>query len=103
VDSYWRKIKAKSLISGMNWVRSVTNKLSVVPTEKISDERVAGDLVEALERNGHITAERVTVEVDDGLVTLSGWVQDRKAYYEAQNTAMLTAGVLGVKNDLVVY
>jgi osmotically-inducible protein OsmY len=74
--------------------------LAVVPTENVTDERIASDVVEALERNGNVMAERVTVEVKDGLVTLTGMVHDRSAYLAAEDAARGTYGVLGVINDL---
>ncbi|MFB6346225.1 MAG: BON domain-containing protein [bacterium] len=102
VDSGWKKFRAENKLTELDGVVDVTNELSVVPTENILDESIAEDIVESLERNLHTPAEEINVMVEDGDVTLSGTVSTWRAREEAFDTALRTAGVANVDNNIVV-
>lgn len=102
VDAYWKKVHAENIIQGMRGVIDVTNKLAVVPTEDITDESIAEDVVKALDRNMNVSAEAVDVTVLDGKVTLSGTVSGWTAKSAAYNSALYTLGVTDVKDNLIV-
>lgn len=69
---------------------------------EISDEEVEGAVREALESDHWIEAERVEVEVRDGVVTLTGEVDDYLEARYAWDDAWESAGVRGVVNQLTV-
>lgn len=102
VDDYWQKWRAEDLVSDLSGVVLVENHLTVVPTESTVDQEIAEDIESALERNLYVVAEDVTVEVDTGVVTLTGTVPTYHAHAEAYNAAMNTLGVVEVHNNLTV-
>ena len=80
----------------------VKNELAVVPSAEISDEIIAEDVVDALERSVLVNAEAVDVSVNRGTVTLEGSVPSAAARMAAFRVASRTAGVLFVQNNLMV-
>lgn len=62
---------------------------------KRSDERIEEDVCEALARDQYIDASEIVVAVKDGLVMLSGSVDNREDRFEAE---MLVENILGVED-----
>jgi osmotically-inducible protein OsmY len=102
VDAYWMKIQAERVAVDTVGVVGTTNKIAVVPTEKITDESIAKDVVEAIARNLHVLVDNVTVEVENGRVTLSGTVSSWTAKSAAFNAALYTLGVVDVEDHMMV-
>jgi osmotically-inducible protein OsmY len=102
VDSYWKKPFVDSKISGIRGVAKIENRLAVVPSKRISDELIARDIMATLDRDSLVDPGDVTVEVRNGVVSLSGnvssWVSRRSAELDAAHTA----GVVDVDNRLNV-
>ncbi|SRR6056297_608433 len=102
VDSYWKKYLAEEKALNLHGVVGVTNEIAVVPTEKMTDEAIAEDIVKSIERNINVIADNVTVKVKDANVTLTGEVRD----WGAKNSAFMAAasawGVKEVKNKIVI-
>ncbi|MDF1500041.1 MAG: BON domain-containing protein [Anaerolineales bacterium] len=61
VDAYWKKVRARMETSEVIGVLGVSNKLAVVPTESIKDERIAEDVVAAMDRHISVNPEDVNV------------------------------------------
>ncbi|MFW6125756.1 MAG: BON domain-containing protein [Chloroflexota bacterium] len=99
VDAYWKKIRAEELVTDVWGVTGVTNALGVVPSESIDDQRIADDIIAALERNIHTDIDSVDVEVNNGVVFLSGVVPDSAAYVAAYHAAHYAAGVVDINNS----
>jgi osmotically-inducible protein OsmY len=76
--------------------------LAVAPADNIADKLIADDIVGALSRNTNVKAENVQLEVVDGKVTLSGKVSTWNAASAAYNAVQHTAGVIDIRNHLVV-
>jgi osmotically-inducible protein OsmY len=102
VDAYWKKLRAETLAMDVSGVMDVHNELAVVPTDDYVDEAIAKDIMDSLERRFTVDEEKVNVEVENGIVTLTGTVEDYTAYTSAENAAELTAGVIDVENKLYV-
>ncbi len=102
VPSYWQKVKAEDIALGKYGVRGVTNELAVVPTESYTDERIADNVVNAIERSAYVDAADVDVKVSNSVVTLTGTVPDRRALRAATSAARYTPGVIDVINNLVI-
>lgn len=102
VDAYWRKFRAQQLASDVRGVISVDNKITVVPTEKVTDEVIAKDVIKAIDRSFSVDVNDVDVKVENGIVTLSGLVPDRATQLVALACAENTFGVLDVEDRLVV-
>jgi osmotically-inducible protein OsmY len=102
VDAYWKIIRAEMAAKDVVGVLDVTNNLAVVPTESITDERIAEDVVNAIDRDIRVISDDVSVSVEDGKVTLTGnvpsWTAKSAAYY----SALYTYGVKEVDDQLVI-
>lgn len=67
---------------------------------KRSDERIQDDVCDALTNDRHVDASDVEVAVQDGEVTLSGFVAVRRSRRHAEAIAEHVAGVKYVQNNL---
>jgi hypothetical protein len=65
-----------------------------------SDARIHEDICEILTRHPEIDASDIEVEVKNGVVTLSGTVEDRYTKRLAEDVAELTLGVHDVENRM---
>lgn len=99
VDAFWKKVRAEDLTFGRGVV-GVTNKIAVVPTQTIADEKLAENIVNALDRNISVDVDDINVTVDKGTVTLTGSVLTWSSKQAAYNAARYAHGVKHV-NDLV--
>lgn len=102
VDTYWKKFRTEEIAYGMRGVISVVNKLTVVPTKRLTDEAIAENIRTAFERNILIDPASITVRVENGAVTLSGEASSWLEIREAENIAFYTPGVLDVSNTLLL-
>ena len=102
VDAYWKKIEAEWIACRARGVIDIVNELTVVPTRSIADRAIADDVRAALERNTRVSIEDVTIEVVDGIVTLTGRVPNWSARRAAVNAAEFTGGVVDVIDHLAI-
>ncbi|MBD3362858.1 BON domain-containing protein [Candidatus Dojkabacteria bacterium] len=102
VDTLQKKTKAQEIVYAISGVHDVDNQLAIVFTEYFSDERIAEDIVDTLERNLWIDEEDVDVKVTSGFVTLTGKVSSYREYDKAEEIASFTMGVVEVENNLEV-
>lgn len=102
VDAYWKKQKVDELVMDVTGIIGVVNRISVVPSKDFLDKAIAEDIVQALDRNALINVNEIDVIVEDGVVTLSGTVQDWPALQAALNTAKYTSGVVDVMDVLAI-
>ncbi|RPI85108.1 MAG: BON domain-containing protein [Chloroflexi bacterium] len=65
-----------------------------------SDERIFEDVCERLSRHGQIDASDVEVHVDDGEVTLTGTVENRRMKRMVEDTLDTIYGVKDIHNEL---
>lgn len=102
LDAFWKKVDAESQAFSTRGVVGVTNKLAIVPTESITDEMIAEDVVDAIERNLRVSADDVDITVMNGRVTLEGSVPNAAAKAAAYNSALYTAGVTDVQDNIII-
>lgn len=67
-----------------------------------SDERIREDVCERLSEHHYIDASQIRVEVNDGVVTLEGTVDDRWQKYQTEDLVDATSGVKDIQNRLNV-
>lgn len=67
-----------------------------------SDTQIRRDTLDELERHWRFKPAEIGVEVDDGVVTLTGTVSSYAKLLAAAEVASAIAGVKGVANELVV-
>jgi hypothetical protein len=65
-----------------------------------SDERIREDVGDVLERHPDIDASDIELQVSEGVVTLSGMVEDRRTKRLAEDVVDTVAGVKDVFNQL---
>lgn len=102
VDSYWKKMLAEDLAGSVKGAVKVNNRLAVVPGNDIMDEVIAGDIINALERNRNVNWHSVHIKVQDGYVTISGAVPDLHTRHEVYRTALYTRGVADINDHMEV-
>jgi len=69
---------------------------------KRSDERIRDDIYERLTDSHHIDARSIMVDVNEGNVTLSGTVSERRMRYAAEDLVERIGGVSNINNQLRV-
>jgi osmotically-inducible protein OsmY len=102
VDAYWKRSRAELLMLDIEGIVGVINKLAVVPELMPQDQVIADDVKSAIERCTCMRRDSITVEVNQGLVTLTGHVP---SLWSKHNTPHLVESILGVKgviDNLVV-
>lgn len=67
-----------------------------------ADEQIAEDVQRALRLDNDVPDERIRVEVNDGMITLEGSVDQSVQKEAAQDAANKVLGVRGVSNRIVV-
>ena len=65
-----------------------------------SDDKIYDEVCEILFRNPFVDASDINVKVENGIVTLSGTVENRSAKKEAERSTENILGVVDIKNDL---
>lgn len=102
VDAYWKKCRLIELVQDVRGVTTVVNRVSVAPPQHAADRTIAHEVIEALRRNDRIDVDTIDVTVENGHVTLSGFVPCWVARNAALESAMLTSGVVNVTTNLTV-
>ncbi|KYG61034.1 BON domain-containing protein [Bdellovibrio bacteriovorus] len=67
-----------------------------------SDDRIKEEVCEMLTRHGQIDAQDIDLEVDNGIVTLTGTVPERKMKHLAEDCAEHCLGVKDIINNIRV-
>jgi hyperosmotically inducible protein len=100
VNSYWKKDKIRKMASQVKGVISVSDKIAVVPDEKITDDEINELLKTAMANSVHIDANKVKLKINNGIVELSGTLPSMSSYNAVIKLARSTKGVVDVKDDL---
>ncbi|MFW9812358.1 MAG: BON domain-containing protein [Candidatus Thorarchaeota archaeon] len=100
VDAYWKTFRAQQLASDVTGVIDIENKLTVVPTATVTDQVIATEVINAIDRSYAVNVDDVEVKVKDGIVTISGELPHRSAYEAALECAYNTFGVKNVEDRL---
>ena len=102
VTWFWQLHRVEDLVSNIIGVVEVKNELTVVPSQKISDEIIAREIAEELDQADHVDPGNILVEVKNGSVILSGSVSTYLAEQEAYEAAIQQAGVTQVVNNITI-
>jgi osmotically-inducible protein OsmY len=102
VDSSFDERRAAAIASGVEGVKDVTNRVEVVPQRRrLSDPELQAKIRDELFWDAQVDEAHVRVEVEDGVATLSGWVDDWRERARAADNA-LEGGAIRVRNHLDV-
>lgn len=107
VDSADAKAAATRVARSVNGVKKVDNNLSVQTErrsvgEAIDDSVITAKVKAALIADKNVKAHEVNVETREGVVQLSGFVDNALAKSTASEVARGVSGVKSVQNDLQV-
>jgi len=101
-DTYWEKNLAEELAGNSYGVIWVDNKLSVKIVKTVVDVDIEEDIKNAMRRNVFIDESVISVDVNDGTARLTGVVPYYAMRKDAIDTAMLTAGVTDVIDEITI-
>ncbi len=102
VDELWKRQHVEDRVAAVHGVVGVTNELTIVPTMRPGDEKIAQDIMAAIKRSAMVEADDVSVLVSYGKVTLTGTVPSYGAWRAARDAAWYTVGVSEVDDRLVI-
>ena len=102
VNSYYQKRLAEELASNINGVKDVRNNLIINVRDDVNDELIADRVFESLDTDPLVNVNELDVSVNNGLVTLSGNVQDYAAANAAHDALLYIPGVRGIVNQITI-
>ncbi len=104
VDSFYKKWAAERAAARVFGVKAVVEKIQVrLPgSVKRSDEDIARAVANVLEWNVLVPHDRVKVQVQDGLVTLSGEVDWGYQKFAAEEAVRYLMGVVWFSNQITI-
>ncbi len=100
VNSYYDKLRIFEIVSHVKGVKKISNNI-VVQTEMLPDNIIKTNIREDLNRNSLIKEpNKINVNVDNGLVILSGKVSFFREKLEAVTIASSEKGVKSLANNI---
>lgn len=100
VDWAFQRAEAEYDVRKLGGVKGVVNAITLRPKVRATDVREK--LTAAFERNAEVEAKRITVEVTDGRVVLSGKVDSWIEREEAERAAWSVPGVTAVEDRIAI-
>ena len=100
VDWHYQAASAEKCIRPLTGVRGVINKITVKP--RASENDISAEITDALTRHARRKASHISVQVEGGVVTLSGEVDSLPEHEAALGAAWRTRGVSRVVDHISV-
>lgn len=100
--------QAVTIAKGVEGVKSVNDKLHVKDSTKqsvggyVDDSKITGEVKAKLLADDIVPSRNVKVETSNGIVQLSGTVENQAQSERAQSIVSAVEGVKSVKNDLTI-
>ena len=105
VESYSKKSEAEDATKNVAGVKAVVEQINIKSNDgwaKKDDNEIATEVVHALKWNWQVPADRVTVKVERGWVTLAGELPWNYQKATAQAAVKNLLGVTGVSNNITI-
>jgi len=102
VSSYMEKDAAERAAKRVQGVRAVANDLQIKPVFTRTDPEIARDVVQGMTNHIFLPADKITVTVRTGWVTLDGTVDWQYQKKLAEDSAKSVRGVIGITNNIVL-
>jgi osmotically-inducible protein OsmY len=100
VDWHYQRVAAEADVRRLSGVIGVSNRIAIKPHAQAAD--VKNEILDALQRNAHLEANAISVDVHEGVVKLEGKIN---AGYERDliiHAAWSVPGVLAVEEHLTL-
>jgi osmotically-inducible protein OsmY len=101
VKWWFQRQAAEKAINRLKGVKRLLNKVTI--KLNVTKEDIKKQIYREFHRHAQIDASKITVEVDNGKVTLSGKVQNFADKKEAEYASWSMAGVTHVDNQLYIF
>jgi len=102
VEWYFQKMAAGNAVHHLMGVKGVTNEITIKPKVVASASEIKTTIENAFKRTAMLDAQKISVTVHDGKVTLKGNAHSWKEKDDAREYAWAARGVSSVQNDIVV-
>ncbi|MGC9344004.1 MAG: BON domain-containing protein [Bacteroidales bacterium] len=100
IGSYYEMKLAEEVCSTLNGVREVINNIVVNTRHDNNDELIADNVFEALDSDPMVNSADIDIAINNGLVTLSGTVQDYASANAAHDALLYIPGLRGIVNNI---
>lgn len=102
VAKRWEKSEAEKIANSARGVVNVVNNIEVKPSAVRSDDYIEQDLSRVLERSALVDEDKVYIEVENGVVHLTGSVVSEPVLNDINEKALYTNGVVDVINEITI-
>lgn len=102
VDRWAQRVDAYQAVVRLAGVRAVVNAIIVIPHEPVATETIRAVVQQILERRAQREAKHIQVKVENGEVTLSGWVRSSREREALGEAVSHTPGVREFRNLLQI-
>lgn len=102
VDFRKQVLDAERCVERLTGVRGIDNRMTVRPTPRIDAASMRQAIEEALDRQAHWDADRIGIEVKEGVVRLTGRVRSWAEKKIVHRVASFTPGVRHVDDRLYI-
>lgn len=100
VDWHFQRDQAERAVRPLTGVVSVLDQIKL--TERAMPADIKRRIQAAFHRSAQVDANHITIDAEDGTVTLKGRVRSWAEREEAQDTAWCAPGVFNVRNEISV-
>ena len=100
VDLWSQHDDAERAVQNLTGVRGVVNKITITPAKPVTAD-VRKAIEQALERRAEREANRIHIDVQDGTVTLTGFVHSWADRQSVVAAARFTPGVKAVQDNML--
>jgi osmotically-inducible protein OsmY len=100
VEHRFQKAAVDRVLRHLHGSRGVTNEIKVIPQQSLSEVKAA--LEAAFKRSAVLNSKKLSVDVDDSTVTITGDVHSHAELAEVERTAWSAGGVCNVQNCVTI-